>query len=671
MDVIMQTSLLLRQEKYPWGVSRRIYIAKPGQKKKKGEIPATRPITIPPFMDRVVQSAILMILESIYEPWFDKMNRSFGFRTSKSTQDAMIAITSQQACNMTVAIEGDISKAFDKADIDTLIRILKKRINDNKFIKLMAIRLRYYVFLTDKNKIERSKEGVQQGGIDSPYLWNIYMYEFDQYIHTYLNNMFSFINNKILKNVSRQHGILHNSLRKSRQTLRNEIKLMYKNATKKNIGKSAPRILKISKENRGKIISQETPKQVKIRDRTRIKEKYRKIRLIRLFSHRLRRLPDQDPNKKELRFFYVRYADDWILLINGSKMLAEKIKLSITNFLRDELKATLSQEKTLITDITNPNTPAHFLGFEITCPQTRKLAIKKVFIPSARYYKNVLSRTSGWQIKIAPDRQRLINRLYMKGYCNKKGFPLSVPWLSTFEPYIIIQKFNAILTGLSNFYTEFIYNKNKINRWIYIIRFSCLKTLAQKYNTTITKIFKRFAKKDENNDGYRKKFGKTVQIQVQLKVKDNFYSKKFHLRTYLELLDQSIKLNRKNKLKEIFYKLENPSSPAAFARNTNDVTAKGRIPKVTDDNFLEKINWVSWRTSANFGMPCSLCGTDRNVQMHHLKHVRKNSYSAIPSERTWEQIMNLRNRRQIPVCGKKTPAIWESSIKEDMKAPNL
>ena len=65
---------LLGKEQYPWGSSSRVYVPKPGVKDKQ------RPITIPPFMDRIIQKAILMILESIYEPYFERLNRSFGFK---------------------------------------------------------------------------------------------------------------------------------------------------------------------------------------------------------------------------------------------------------------------------------------------------------------------------------------------------------------------------------------------------------------------------------------------------------------------------------------------------------------------------------------------------------------------------------------------------------------
>lgn len=59
-----EVSKLIRKGLYPWGPSRRIYVDKPGQPDKK------RPLTIPPFFDRILQQMIKTILETIYEPWF-------------------------------------------------------------------------------------------------------------------------------------------------------------------------------------------------------------------------------------------------------------------------------------------------------------------------------------------------------------------------------------------------------------------------------------------------------------------------------------------------------------------------------------------------------------------------------------------------------------------------
>jgi RNA-directed DNA polymerase len=109
-NVIEWTSTLLRKGKYPWGASRRIYIPKPGQPGK------LRPLTIRPFMDRVVQESIRRVLESIYEPIFEHMNRSFGFRPAKGTYDCIYAL-SRGACNgFYMAIEGDIKAAYDQVN---------------------------------------------------------------------------------------------------------------------------------------------------------------------------------------------------------------------------------------------------------------------------------------------------------------------------------------------------------------------------------------------------------------------------------------------------------------------------------------------------------------------------------------------------------------------------
>jgi retron-type reverse transcriptase len=101
---------LLRTSRYPWGASIRIYIPKTGQANKQS------PITMPPFMDKVIQQVIAMVLHSIYEPWFEKMNCSFDFRSNYGTHDAINAITSQYTTGMRTALEGDIEAAYESVN---------------------------------------------------------------------------------------------------------------------------------------------------------------------------------------------------------------------------------------------------------------------------------------------------------------------------------------------------------------------------------------------------------------------------------------------------------------------------------------------------------------------------------------------------------------------------
>lgn len=87
--LLRQISSLIKNGAYPWGVSKLIWIPKPGTKKM-------RPLTIPPFADRLVQEAIRMVLEAIYDPVFQKMNCSFGFRASNGVHQAISMLTEQR-----------------------------------------------------------------------------------------------------------------------------------------------------------------------------------------------------------------------------------------------------------------------------------------------------------------------------------------------------------------------------------------------------------------------------------------------------------------------------------------------------------------------------------------------------------------------------------------------
>jgi hypothetical protein len=208
-----------------------------------------------------------------------------------------------------------------------------------------------------------------------------------------------------------------------------------------------------------------------------------------------------------LNFIYIRYADDWILILRANKQLAQAIKSKISNFLEQTLGLRLSEKKTIITDIRK--SPAKFLGFQLKHTNRGPLIRKpKHKATESSHQKTKLERKAGTIIWAAPDSQRLINRMHMKGFCTESGFPRELPWLSCMvvwlygcmvvwlygcmEPHVIVERYNAVIRGFAEYYLGFIRDKSSISRWIYIYRYSCLKTLAQKYNTTISGIFKKF-----------------------------------------------------------------------------------------------------------------------------------------------------------------------------------
>ena len=168
----------------------------------------------------------------------------------------------------------------------------------------------------------------------------------------------------------------------------------------------------------------------------------------------------------------------------------------------------------------------------------------------------------------------------MKGLCDKNGFPLGLPWMSCLEPQVIIDRTNAVLRGVANFYLPTIRNRAKIHRWIYIIRFSCLKTLAQKYRCTISKIFKRFG-----SDMFSKAT-QTVVFKVNQVYKKKTFTKEWKLLTYKSLVDS---IDYKGKRKEMltnFFDCE-------YGNIGNYLMRVGSFPKVTNTDYLDTLTWLS------------------------------------------------------------------------------
>lgn len=633
-QVFCTAAKLLKNGKYPWGASRRIYIPKPGQPGK------LRPITIPPFMDRVVQAAILRVLEAIYEPWFEKLNRSFGFRPNKGCHDAIFNLTRQENRGLFMTIEGDIKGAYDNVKKEKLISILEKRINDKKFINLIKNRLDYIYFDSLKGTYVEDQRGIPQGGIDSPYLWNIYMHEFDLHVQEYMTQILSKANTLMRKGCNPETGLRlreSKSIQNKRAILKNIVGFLNKNIDKE----SFPLVVKQEMTGKGirtlKELYRDNDNFYEKEGKYYIKKsiKYSFIKKVKLSDHRLRRQPSSDQTRLYLRHVYCRYADDWILLGNFNKIMAETIKKDLAAWLQENLHAELAMDKTAITDIRRK--PAHFLGFEIRTRLTRKFSYVEKTIGSD---KKTLSKVAGPEVTSWPDSQRLISRLHMKGYCNHLGQPRGLKWLTSLETFTIIERFNAVLRGFANYYNGFIHYPSAVNRWIYIIRYSAIFTIARKFNISARKVFKRF--------GLKNQYGKTISCVVRNNFVENgknvVYYKRWTLLNYKELVNKASSEERFKKIKKIFYGIENDKEFPEY------LYKKGSVPVVTNDDYLNKIIWVNLRTHASFDLPCSLCGSTQDIHMHHIKHIRKTPYYDLPENKTWLRRMSLRNRNQIPVC---------------------
>lgn len=178
------------------------------------------------------------------------------------------------------------------------------------------------------------------------------------------------------------------------------------------------------------------------------------------------------------RIQYVRYADDWLIGIYGPKSMATEIKNQLSDFLLKELGLNLNKEK-----IMNVRQKCViFLGYYIKITTNRK-----IFHNGKQFLKR------GQLVKMLVPMDRIINRLYQKGFCDNSGFPISQKKWSNQDDIEIIRSFRSILYGLMNYYSGVSY-QHVLGRIDYILRYSCAKTLAHKHNSSCKKIFKKFGK---------------------------------------------------------------------------------------------------------------------------------------------------------------------------------
>jgi len=140
----------------------------------KGDGTQTRPIGIPTFEDKVLQRAVAMVLEAIYEQEFHDF--SYGFRPGRSAHQAC-EVLQNAAVKMAGGwvLEVDIRRFFDTLDHRQLREILSRRVRDGVILRLIGKWLRAGVL--ERSELSRPEAGTPQGGVISPLLANIYLHE--------------------------------------------------------------------------------------------------------------------------------------------------------------------------------------------------------------------------------------------------------------------------------------------------------------------------------------------------------------------------------------------------------------------------------------------------------------------------------------------------------------
>lgn len=501
LNWVQSTSKQLLAGKYKFKAARRVYIPKKGMGKK-------RPLIIGSPRDKVVQQAMYLILNAIYEPSF--LDVSHGSRPGRGTHTALKSIKFKFQ-GIKWCIESDIESSFLPISHDILLSLLRKRISCTKFLTLIKNSIK--AGFVEDGIFKESNKGLFQGNVISPILNNVYLHELDFFMAGLCGEFTS----------------------------------------------GNPR-----------------------------KKKLRQVLSKDAFDSDFKRL------------YYIRYVDDFIVGVVGSRKDAVDIRKKIKRFLKENLKLTLNDEKSLITHISK--TPISFLGTQIkgNCETEKEVNLVR---------KNGVSRkvrSTRLPVLKVPIHE-LFEKAMVKGFFKKKAgkfVPTKVGWLINLDHSDILGYYNSVLRRILNFYS-FVNNRKSLGSFVYGLKLSCARSLALKYKLrSASKIYRKFGGK--------------------LKCPDTG--------------------------SELFI-------PKTF-KAIHKFSTNALIP----DEVLCK-RWDDKLTPSRLYTDCVICGTSHQVETHHVRKVKDLKVKAAGGKMGFLTMqMASINRKQVPLCRPHRVALHQNKL---------
>lgn len=500
------------------------------------------------------------VVRQILEAIYEPLfsDNSHGFRSNRSCQTALHQIkTTCKGTNW--VIEGDIKGCFDNIDHTIMLQILSKKIKDGRFIELIRRFLKCgYMEWTE---VRYSLSGTPQGQIASPILANIYLHEFDTFVQQLI--------------VDNTKGI----------------------AKRKN-----PEYRRLTDH----------------RWRANQKGDYEKAEAI---LQQMRKLPSVIADPNYMRLHYVRYADDWIICINGSKETALRLKEQIASFLKETLKLTLSESKTLITCLNDRN--VSFLGYEISKSRCNTQITENSFGVKRR----AANETIQLLVPASVVKEKL--RPFMKnGKSVHHNARINLPVLD------IISQYNAEMRGLYNYYCLATDVSTKLGKFKYYHYFSLAKTIARKEKSSVKKVINKYGLPVPLKQGT----GTRNVIGIK-------YETKKGEKTLTYFTERLTKKNLPNRsLSDIYY-----------------------VPRRNGTQLIHRLN----------ACECELCGiTSENpgdFEVHHIRKLKdiKEKYAKrgtnLPA---WHLRMCSMNRKTLIVCSKCHKQIHNGTMQKKERGSN-